>query len=316
MGSKLVLRRRRRLFRRVMSLHVDGTPVTQPSNVPKETYHIVEISVDGRVFLELLFRQSDGYLITFRLVKNVQNLLVWEGWFHFSDRDIILPDFFGERISLGWDCGYVRVKEASICRHTMSSLVTCLLDFKQSNCTRKSFGDYGRVIVFETWMVLLGECQRSGVFLDFVERHHNSEEPYDVGYELCDHLHSWSNFSKIILHIHLALLMRQYGERGWEKELEEAERQLTSTILALSKFGHSIMKRFIVYKVLPDGSPTDRPDGERSLPSLLGTEVGQLLHLIKCDTEHVQNIHKLMKKHCRYWPDAGTESDSEPEPEL
>jgi hypothetical protein len=34
----------------------------------QETYHIVDIEVDSEVVLQLLFRQSDGYLVAFRRV--------------------------------------------------------------------------------------------------------------------------------------------------------------------------------------------------------------------------------------------------------
>lgn len=315
-GFKTVFRRRRRLFKRVLSLHVNGTPFTQLNHGPKETYHIVEITLAGHAVFQLLFRQSDGYLVAFRLLKNEKNLLAWEGWFHFSDPDIKLPLFFGERRSVEWACGYLTADKVSICRHTMHSLVTCVMDYKPANCTKKSFGGYDRVILFQTWMVLLGECQRSGVFVEFVELHHDSEQPSPVGIELEDHLHSWGNFCSAVLHIHLALLMRDYGERGWEEELELAESELSQAVLAVTSKGYELINRYIVYRREPDGTETTKINGVLSMPLLLGTEVHHLLHLIKCDSELVQDIHKLMNKHREYWPDADTEPDSEPDSEV
>jgi hypothetical protein len=165
-------------------------------------------------------------------------------------------------------------------------------------------------------MVLLGECQRSGVFVEFVELHHDSEQPSPVGIELEDHLHSWGNFCSAVLHIHLALLMRDYGERGWEEELELAESELSQAVLAVTSKGYELINRYIVYRREPDGTETNKINGELSMPLLLGTEVHHLLHLIKCDSELVQDIHKLMNKHREYWPDADTEPDSEPDSEV
>jgi hypothetical protein len=83
--------------------------------------------------------------------------------------------------------------------------------------------------------------------VEFVELHHDSEQPSPVGIELEDHLHSWGNFCSPVLHIYLALLMRDYGERGWETELELAESELSQAVLAVTSKGYELINRYIVY---------------------------------------------------------------------
>lgn len=293
---KAVLDERRNFFKKVMSLLIHGIPVTQPDT--NETYHIVNIEVDGVVVLQLLFRQSDGYLLAFRRVSTVGNP-VWEGWYYFKDKDLILPSFCEEQVKLDIDSGYDDFYRIRFGRDMVSTVVNCLLAFTKENCASRDYGEHNRSRLLQTLMVFFGECQRSGMFLEFPEMHFESVTLVRVTGELSDHRHSWINVSRVLMALYLAFLWRKYRFNKWEAKVEKAESALTLEFKGFTDLGYNGIKRFIVYEMVNDKRV---PNYTLSMQNFLGSDVGQLLHLIKYDKLYVQEIHLARMKAGLPWP--------------
>jgi hypothetical protein len=68
---------------------------------------------------------------------------------------------------------------------------------------------------------------------------------------------------------------------------------MTLEIGEFTDLGHLGIERFIVYEMVDDKRV---PNYSSSMQSLLGSDVGQLLHLIKYDEESVQKIHLARMK--------------------
>lgn len=282
---KGVLDARRDCFKKVRSTLIHGVAVTQPKLY--ETYHIVNIEVDSEVVLQLLFRHSDGYLVAFRRVST-ENSSVWEGWFYFKDDDITLPSFCKEQVKMDIESGYNLFSAVRFGKRIVSSIVKCLLAFTKENCALHTYGEHNRILLFETLMVFFGECQRSGIFLEFAERHFESDTLVQVTKELSKHRNSWINLSRVLMALYLGYLYQKHRLNGWEAEVVEGEWQITQEIEEFTCLGHLSIERFIVYEMVNDKRV---PNYSNSMQSLLGSNVGQLLHLIKYDEKSVQKIH-------------------------
>ncbi|XP_037480350.1 uncharacterized protein LOC119357539 [Triticum dicoccoides] len=304
-GLKEVLDARRKLFKKVRSMSIQGVPVTQPSE--NETYNMVEIELDSKVVLWLLFRQSDGYLIAFYVVPTKENP---GGRFYF--KDVNLPfDLEGNKLS--WDSGYTKQVGITLGKGITLNLLECLLAFTPTSCHLKIFtpenstsiGDwiYDRVRVLQTFMILFGECQRSGVFLQFAEQNFENGDAVPLHEELKDHLHDWSSKGRSFLALYVALLYKYYEVHGWNDKLIKAVHQMNGSVNALSaKEGHNRIKNYIVYEQDEDGNLPNYP---ASMTRLAGTGTDQLLHLINYDSDYVIDALMTMMKH------GGSRSDPE-----
>jgi hypothetical protein len=257
----------------------------------QETYHIVNIEVDSEVVLQLLFRQSDGYLVAFRRVST-ESSSVWEGWYYFKD-NITLPSFCEEQVKMNIVSGYNQFYEIRFGKGIVSSIVKCLLAFTQENCALRTYGEHNRGLLFQTLMVFFGECQRSGIFLEFAELYYESDTLVEVTEELSMHRHSWINLSRVLMALYLGYLYQKHRLNGWEAEVKNGERKMTLEIGEFTDLGHLGIERFIVYEMVDDKRV---PNYSSSMQSLLGSDVGQLLHLIKYDEESVQKIHLARMK--------------------
>lgn len=266
----------------------------------QETYNMVRIELNGKIVLWLLFCQSDGYLIAFYLVPTEENP---GGWFRFSD--VTLPfDLKGNKLS--WDTGYTKQVGITLGKGITLNLLECLLAFTAANCHLPRFtpenstttGDwiYDRIRVLQTFMILFGECQRSGVYLEFAEQNYEKEDAVPLHEELNDHLHDWSSMGRSFLALYVALLYRYYGVHGWNGKLDKAVSQMNGSVKALSaKEGHSRIKNYIVYEQDEDGNLV--PNYPASMTRLAGTGTDQLLHLINYDSEYVIDVLITMMKH-------------------
>jgi hypothetical protein len=142
-------------------------------------------------------------------------------------------------------------------------------------------------------MVFFGECQRSGIFLEFAELYYERDTLVEVTEELSMDRHSWINLSRVLMALYLGYLYQKHRLNGWEAEVKNGERKMTLEIGEFTDLGHLGIERFIVYEMVDDKRV---PNYSSSMQSLLGSDVGQLLHLIKYDEESVQKIHLARMK--------------------
>ncbi|CAM0907746.1 unnamed protein product [Alopecurus aequalis] len=207
--------------------------------------------------------------------------------------DVVVDD-------LGWDSGYSKIRQVQFGKGIISNIINCLRQFTPENCTLESYGVHNRVVLLESLMVFFGECGRSGVFLEFARLHYEGVNLVRVTKELKKHSNSWSNLSKAVMALYLGYLQEDHGQNGWRSTVEYGKQQIDRELGEFAALGHNSIQRFIVYEVDADGK--SQLNYRQSLQNLLGSDVDQLLHLIKYNELAVQDIHLTRMKHGMKWP--------------
>lgn len=193
-----------------------------------------------------------------------------------------------KNLESGYTNGFLEIRFG---KGIVSDIIKCLSAFTPENCALNSYGEHNRVVLIQTLMVFFGECQRSGMFLEFAEKHYESDTLVPVNTDLSKHRNSWSNLSTALLALFLGFLLQEHGVHGWEAILQSGMVQMTREVREFTNLGHNGIERFVEYHDELDAEGKKVPKFTPSMQNLLGSDIQHLLHLIKYDEESVQDIH-------------------------